>query len=613
MPVDYSRWRSVEDEEDEKSEPEASDAEEPEDATKTASTKKPWSRMSPAERLAAEAKAKEEEQKLADLRQKAEDKQKEAAKSAASADYAWLHDVDPDSYEDFTVKRVLRVVKPRGVEFFKDGKYKEAEEQWLGGLALVRRIGFGTTGAKQLYIQLKCNLAKLYVVMERRHEARQVCTAVLDMDPKSEKALWRRAEANLQDSNFLAAQQDLETLLQHNSSNNAARQKLQELRAAKRNERQTSVCSAHPPSISAAPAGQELTADGSLRKLQILKAGQTHPEDVRWTWPWGLDEWLGQSSKKAVLTVHVVVRSVGGEELFTTRARARLPKTPLERDELRAAMQEVAALDDLAGKQPRRLDDFLSTEEAMPLRWRYGDPSVYVGFELAARSMMLGEQAVFEIDQPLLEPSVREFYKARGGVARVAGLPEFRHHIEPRKLSLLAEELPEWELDLENKVHRTVRAELELVALDLYRDISPNLTGDFLVNVRSLGHEDGLLLAPGDMVLGGFTVAGALDGSCIYQVSEVEWRLGKDDSGRKCRTRYGDDVFVPRCIGKILRAVAGEGLREQAIITARLQEGPTPFELNPALASQYSWERSMQHRPPVAITVEVREVLRNQQ
>eukprot|EP00971_Amphidinium_carterae_P099398 1966361-Amphidinium_carterae.1 len=82
--------------------------------------------MSEGERGAAVAKAEEEEEHL-------EARRKEAevcalgqpcvggvcAHAAEAADYGWMRDVDPDSYEDFTIKRVARVVKPRGVAFFK--------------------------------------------------------------------------------------------------------------------------------------------------------------------------------------------------------------------------------------------------------------------------------------------------------------------------------------------------------------------------------------------------------------------------------------------------------------------------------------------------------------
>merc|ERR1740121_3011621 len=104
-----------------------------------------------------------------------------------------------------------------------------------------------------------------------------------------------------------------------------------------------------------------------------------------------------------------------------------LPSSPEERDRIRLRMQQVAELDQKAGKAHRLPKDFYGREELQPMRWRYCDPSVYSGFDLAARSMQLGEVALFEIDQPLLEPSVAEFYKQDGGAARVAGLPQLKH------------------------------------------------------------------------------------------------------------------------------------------------------------------------------------------
>merc|ERR1712060_17222 len=172
--------------------------------------------------------------------------------------------------------------------------------------------------------------------------------------------------------------------------------------------------------------------------------------------------------------------------------------------------------------------DFCRQRPLLPMRWRYGDPSVYAGFELAARSMRLGERALFEIDQPLLEPSVSTFYQRDGGVARVAGLPNFKHHIEERKLNLLAEELPEWELDLENKTQRTVRAELELTSIELFRDLSPARNGEYLLCIGTTGRTDGRRIQCGTTIVADFIIAGALDGTPLYSLRRAVWTLGEE-------------------------------------------------------------------------------------
>lgn len=297
------------------------------------------------------------------------------------------------------------------------------------------------------------------------------------------------------------------------------------------------------------------------------------------------------------------------EELFSTRSRLLLPETPEQRDRLRLQMREVAELDDKAGKAARLPNDFYERQEQQPMRWRYGDPTVYQGFDLAARSMRLGERALFEVDQPLLEPSVCEFYKSDGGVARVAGLPNFKHHIEERKLNLLAEELPEWVLDLDSKTQRTVRAELELAEIELFRDLSPGGKGWNLVRIASPGRPGGRRLHWGAKVRGDFLVAGALSGTPLYHAERVIWELGKEGSESYVDVPGQRTVHVPQCVGQLLRDAVWAPLHEGARLEARLQAGPTPMELCPRLAKDLHWTRAFQHRPPSAVVVEIHTIL----
>lgn len=60
-------------------------------------------------------------------------------------------------------------------------------------------------------------------------------------------------------------------------------------------------------------------------------------------------------------------------------------------------------------------------------------------------------------------------------------------------MTLLAEELTEWELDLENHEQRTVRVDLELVDIALYRDLSPGRCGEYLLRIAHTGQGGGRL------------------------------------------------------------------------------------------------------------------------
>jgi len=268
-------------------------------------------------------------------------------------------------------------------------------------------------------------------------------------------------------------------------------------------------------------------------------------------------------------------------------------------------MVQVAELDNKSRKLPRTPEDFLTKETLQPLCWRYGDPCVYAGFELASRSMHLGEIAVFEIDQPLLEASVAEFYKKDGGIARVAGLPNFRHHIEDRKLNLLAQELPEWELELESKKQRTVRAELELCSIDLFDDLSPQRTGEYLLRIADPGRF-GRKLVHGLKVEANFRVSGALSGMALYRVDNAVWVLGQEGQNTPVERPGMETVWIPACVGQVFQDACRSMplLYPGARLEARLQNGPTPMELNPKFGRALSSKRAWNHRPPVSIVVE---------
>jgi len=590
--MDYSKWRKVD---LDGSEGEDDDEQQP----------KEWSQMNAAEKEATR-KSVEQEEAEAQKAKEAHDKYHQGiARDVQFQDASWMYDVDEESYEDFTIKRTWRVVKSRGTQFFKAGEYHKAEQQWLGGLALVQKVGMTWPTASDLYVHLKCNLAQLYIKTERWYEARQCASAALDVDPTCEKALYRRALVRMHQTQWNEAKRDLEKILTAYPKNVEAAKKLSEVKAAIKLEQ----TQRKGVGVTPVQAKEDLVPDGTLRKITVLVPGEDEPEDPTWTWPWGLSEWLGTSREKAVLCVHIVVTSVGGEVLFSTRNRMLLPESPEEQMAIRATMLEVAELDDKAGKAMRAPNDFYRHELCQPMRWRYGDPSVYSGFDLAARSMRLGEKAVFEIDQPMLEPSVCEFYQKDGGAARVAGLPNFRHHIEEQKLNLLAEELPEWELDLESKTQRTVRAELELMDINLFRDLSPGRTGEYLVRIADPGDPGGGRIRLGMRVCGDFVVAAALNGSALYHGQSVVWVLGEE--GQLC---YVDKpghapIYVPNIIGKVFQDARWQILHEGTHLEARLQAGPTPIELNPEKAKDFHWKRALGHRSPTAILIHIRKIM----
>lgn len=95
------------------------------------------------------------------------------------------------------MKRVSRVIKARGAKLFQAGDLHCAERQWSGALLLLLKVGLGWPAASELYVQLKCNLAMLYIKSERWAEARQATSAALEVDGRlrllrTGRQLWRK-------------------------------------------------------------------------------------------------------------------------------------------------------------------------------------------------------------------------------------------------------------------------------------------------------------------------------------------------------------------------------------------------------------------------------------
>mmetsp|Transcript_89080 Transcript_89080/g.207326 ORF Transcript_89080/g.207326 Transcript_89080/m.207326 type:complete len:237 (+) Transcript_89080:558-1268(+) len=223
---------------------------------------------------------------------------------------------------------------------------------------------------------------------------------------------------------------------------------------------------------------------------------------------------------------------------------------------------------------------------------------------------VLGREQCSRSTSPCLSRRCASFTRATAELRRQqAGLPNVKHHIDERKLNLLAEELPEWVLDLDSKTQRTVRAELELLEIELFRDLSPGGQGWNLVRVAWAGSPGGRRLNWGARVRGDFVIAGALDGTRLYHAEHAVWELGKEGHESYSERPGQRTVQIPKCIGQLLRDATWTQLYEGARLEARLQAGPSPMEMSARLAKDLHWKRAFHHRPPVAIVVDIHQVL----
>lgn len=540
-------------------------------------------------------KAEEQMEAILEQKRKEEDAWKRQLKEKPS-DLSWVQGRHFASYEAFCVGRVEATLKKAGNDAFKQGRLQEAEESWRGGIDMILALGELTPEAHALLCILRNNLAQLYVKRQEWDKAKEMADKVLDRDPTNEKALFRRAQVFLACSIWDKCDADLDLLAKHHPENKDAASLRQQVHRKLGRDR----IKLGGKAVDDIAAGvEELSGDGTVRKLRIEEYGEGDPDEKpRWLKP----EWLSNGQEKVVVTCQMTIWSHGGEELYNSREYRPRPDTKQARDELKEYMDMVNFLDQEAKKTPRMVGDFYKKVKKRPVRWYVGDPGMYKGFDLAIRSMRPKEKALFEVDQPALSPSVESFYQTLGYHSGIAGLPQLVYHIEEERLAILEDEVPEDELDLESKTQRGVRVELELLGFVVFRDVSQGCDGSKLHAVLHPGFPDQPVIRKGDLVKGCFFINRPFDGSLLVQNRYVEWRLGEDEG---LYDRLGDNKeplrpdgghFVPKCVGQAILEAHWEELRLGALVEVRYRHGPELYELAPQYATQFEEARRESQR-----------------
>lgn len=512
------------------------------------------------------------------------------------ADLSWVQGRHFASYEAFCVGRVESTLKKSGNEAYKKGDVGQAQQDWEAGVDMLLALGELPPEAIALLCILRNNLAQLFVKSGEWNKVKELTDKILDREPSNEKALYRRAQAFFAFSIWDKCEQDLELLLKFHPSSKDASLMLQQVQSKIGKDRK--LLSGRAVNDIAAGV-EELCSDGTVRKLRVEEYGEGNPDEKP---QWIKQDWLSQGREKVVVTCQMIICSHGGEELYNSKAYRPRPETKQARDELKEYMDMVNFLDQEANKAPRLIGDFYRKVKKRPVRWYLGDPGMYKGFDLAARSMKPGERALFEIDQPALNPSVEKFYEKSGFHSGIAGLPQLVYHIEEERLAILEDEVPENELDLDSKTQRGVKAELQLLGFIIFRDVSPAGDGAKLHAVLHPGLPEAPIIQRGDLLKGAFFINRPFDGSLLVQNQSVEWRLGVDegkyeklgDNKEPLRPDGGD--FVPKCVGQALWEVTWAELRGGALVEVRLRSGPELHEVAPQYARQFEQARRESHK-----------------
>ncbi|NXU49064.1 FKBP4 isomerase, partial [Turnix velox] len=122
------------------------------------------------------------------------------------------------------------IVKERGTQYFKDGKYKLAALQYKKIVSwLEHESGLSDeedTKAKSLRLAAHLNLAMCHLKLKEYSQALENCNKALELDSNNEKGLFRRGEAHLAVNDFELARGDFQKVIQIYPSNKAAKVQL---------------------------------------------------------------------------------------------------------------------------------------------------------------------------------------------------------------------------------------------------------------------------------------------------------------------------------------------------------------------------------------------------
>ncbi|CAL8263565.1 unnamed protein product [Merluccius merluccius] len=137
-----------------------------------------------------------------------------------------------ESWEMNTPEKIEQssIVKEKGTQYFKEGKYKQATVQYKRIVTwLESESALGEEDeqkAKALRLAAHLNLAMCYLKIQEAAQALENCDKALLLDESSEKALFRRGEALVAMKEFDGAREDFQQVIQLYPANKAAKAQL---------------------------------------------------------------------------------------------------------------------------------------------------------------------------------------------------------------------------------------------------------------------------------------------------------------------------------------------------------------------------------------------------
>uniref|UniRef100_A0A8D2ZMI0 peptidylprolyl isomerase n=1 Tax=Scophthalmus maximus TaxID=52904 RepID=A0A8D2ZMI0_SCOMX len=137
-----------------------------------------------------------------------------------------------ESWEMNTVEKLEQssIVKEKGTQYFKEGKYKQASVQYKRIVSwLEHESGLSEEDekkAKALRLAAHLNLAMCFLKLQEPNQALESCDKALELDASNEKALFRRGEALFAMKEFDMARDDFQRVVQLYPANKAAKSQL---------------------------------------------------------------------------------------------------------------------------------------------------------------------------------------------------------------------------------------------------------------------------------------------------------------------------------------------------------------------------------------------------
>lgn len=134
-----------------------------------------------------------------------------------------------ESWEMTTSEKLEQssIVKDKGTQYFKEGKYKQASVQYKRIVSwLERESGLSEEDekkAKALRLAAHLNLAMCFLKLQEPNQALENCDKALELDASNEKALFRRGEALFGMKEFDRAKDDFQQVVQLYPANKAAK------------------------------------------------------------------------------------------------------------------------------------------------------------------------------------------------------------------------------------------------------------------------------------------------------------------------------------------------------------------------------------------------------